>query len=264
MRGTSFWKTFAKTLPRVLLTGIVGPIFLILHLVLDDAPGWLFWAGSGILGVVVLVTALISATVTAAARERRSRAAHGVPAIGRIVGSRDTGTERNGRPVVVFDVDVDGPRVDPFTTRVETAVPTTLLGSSTSGRLGLFVGGDRTVTVDWRATALYRGQTPAHLVSEARGKTYDLTGCADHLLRIVDVLRRHGIALGGALDGGDSAEARTQIQAIVDEFGMAQESSESRRETVSRRLADVEQLLGYGQITRGEYEALRARILHSI
>ena len=264
MRGTTFWKTFAKTLPVILFTGIVGPIFLIVYFVLDDAPGWMLWAGAALLALLVAVAAAVSSSITRNGRLRAALDAHGVPAIGRIVGLRETGTELNGRRVMALDLEVDGPRVDPFTTRITTAVPVAATEAISAGLLGLFVGDDRTATVDWKATALYTGRRPARFVSDARGQTYDLTGRADELLLIVDVLRRHGIPLAGTLDVPDLPAAHAEIQEIVDEYGSDHDTSATRQATVSRRLADIDQLLDYGQITRGEYEALRARILDSV
>ncbi|ALG84010.1 hypothetical protein [Gordonia phthalatica] len=264
MRGTTFWKTFAKTLPVLLLTGIVGPVFLILYVVVDEAPAWLLWSGAVIVAILVAVVAAMVLSVTRNGRLRAALDAHGVPAIGRIVDARETGTEVDGRRVMVLDLDVEGPRVDRFTTRFTTTVPVSAAAALDKGLLGVFVGDDRVVATDWKATALYTGRRPARFVSESRNKTYDLTGRADELLRIVDVLRRHGIALGGALDVRDDPEARTEIQAIVDAFAADHDASETKRETVSRRLSDLDDLLGYGQITRGEYDSLRARILNSI
>ncbi len=74
--GSSYWVAFAKTLPFMLLCGIVGPIFLVLYLALDDpATGWLLpWGVIITIGDVVL--AALVARTTSGTSSRRSWTPH--------------------------------------------------------------------------------------------------------------------------------------------------------------------------------------------
>jgi hypothetical protein len=61
--ASSFWVSFAKTLPFMLLCGIVGPIFLALYFLIDDpTAGWLLpWGLIITIGDVALAAAMAAA-----------------------------------------------------------------------------------------------------------------------------------------------------------------------------------------------------------
>lgn len=266
----AFWKSFAKMLGYCLICGVVGPAFLVLYAILDTRQSWMLWLGVLITVGVVILAFCITLATSRTQRLMEVLSAHGTPAIGRIVGMRETGTEINGRRVVFFDLRVAGPRVPEFSTTLKTPLPTTAMGAVAKGMLGLFVGDDRKVTIDWKATGLYTGQMPAQFHSTAHDHTVDLTGQADYLLRIVDVLRRHGIALGPTLDIRSDPEVRTEVQAIVDEYAQSQRFAPQEKQaprserSVADRLASLDQLLADSQISQSEYDQLRARVLGAI
>ena len=68
MSARSFLVAFAKTLPMMLVFGIVGPIFLAFYFLLDDpTTGWMLtW------GLVVTVSDVLLAVVVAASMSRGS------------------------------------------------------------------------------------------------------------------------------------------------------------------------------------------------
>lgn len=142
-------------------------------------------------------------------------------------------------------------------------VPTASVGSLGRGLVGVTVGADGRVVIDWHATALYTGAVPARFVSEDDGRTHDLTGQAEPLLRIVDALSRHGVALGPTLDIRSHPEVRSEIQTILTEHEASRPATADGRST-SQRLDELAGLLDGGRISREEHDRLRLKILDGL
>ncbi|MDR2279319.1 MAG: SHOCT domain-containing protein [Gordonia sp. (in: high G+C Gram-positive bacteria)] len=224
-----FLKVFLKSLAFMLVAGAVGPAFLIIYFLMgDDGPSWMLWNGIGWTAVDVIAAYVFARfTVSSAARTSVLQAS-GVPGLGHIVGMHETGMLINDRRVVKFTLRVTGPRVSEFTTEVSAALPVIASGAIAKGVLGVFVGDDgRSASIDWDATGLYAGTMPAKFESSADGRTYDLTGNAEALVQIIDVMRRNGIALNSMVDVRSNSAVRDEVMAIVHRYADVQAASPS-------------------------------------
>ncbi len=134
--------------------------------------------------------------------------------------------------------------------------------------------------IDWDASALVAGATPAQFTVDEDNRTYDLTGRADPLLKILNVLHVNGIPLGGTIDVRSNPVVRQQVIDIVrrsaDDAAPATGGSPSVPDgsplpmytppppTVSQRLQELETLRATGAVTQAEYDVKRREILNDL
>ncbi|QRY61624.1 SHOCT domain-containing protein [Gordonia sp. PDNC005] len=267
-----FLRVFLKSLAFMLVAGAVGPAFLIIYFLMgDEGPSWMLWNGIGWTAVDVIAAYVFARFTVGSAARTSVLQASGVPGLGHIVGMHETGMLINDRRVVKFTLRVTGPRVSEFTTEVSAALPVIASGAIAKGVLGVFVGDDgASASIDWDATGLYTGTMPAKFESSADGRTYDLTGNAEALVQIVDVLRRNGIALNSMIDVRSNPAVRDEVMAIVHRYGDAPtvvpspSTPQADTRTLTQRLTELDSLFSGGRITREEYERLRAKAIDAV
>lgn len=279
-RERGFLGFFARALAFSLLAGIVGPIFLIAGLAIDE-PGteWLLPIGIGVTAVDVVIAFLVARGQHRAGQRSASLRANGRIGIADITGIKETGIELNDRPVMQLSLRIHGDGIEPFDEVTSVAVPT--LGQTMLGKRALAVIVDpdsRRFEIDWQGTGLLTGAVPAEFSSSEDGRTYDLSGQSAPLLSILQVLHKHGVAGEGVVDLRANPEARREVMDIVrshvgadqngvvdvDPVGAAPGAQAHAAKTLGARLAELEDLRIGGSITEQEYDATRQRILDSL
>ncbi|GAB91562.1 SHOCT domain-containing protein [Gordonia rhizosphera] len=279
---TSFLKTFAF----VMLCGIVGPIFLVGY-VLIDAPDteWMLWTGLAVTVLDVIVAAAIS---WVAYRSRVTSArlhATGRMAVADITAIEPTNVEINDQPLMKLGLHIRGGGVVPFDDEKRMVVPAFQQPMLHRRMLAVVVDPETNeYEIDWQATALLTGSVPARFTSSEDGRTYDLTGQAEPLLEILEILRQHGITTTGPIDLRSNPAARQSVMNVVRSYAgggvgtpddpvadrridapvVAPAASPNPRRSLGERLADLEDLRISGAITEQEYLETRNRILDTI
>lgn len=272
-------KHYLKAQGLVLLCGgLVGPIFLIVYFALGPMArpllNWMFWAGLLVTAADVLAgLALGSFYARSAARhERLSRT--GLLCSARVTGIRDTPVFVNDQQMVEVDLHVDVPGTAGFDTSQ------TIAGSPTRMRV---LGGHRLVAlvepgttdfeIDWNASGLVAGAVPAEFTVAEDDTTYDLTGDADALMKIFNVLHVNGIPLSGTIDTRSNPVVRQQVLDIVRRAAAPPGPAPAPSPlpvytppppTVSQRLQELETLRATGAVSEAEYQAKRREILDAL
>ncbi|MDL9944834.1 SHOCT domain-containing protein [Gordonia sp. ABSL11-1] len=277
---TSFLKIFGF----VMLCGIVGPIFLVAYFLIDEpGTGWMLWTGLGVT-LLDVVIALFIARLSIGGQQRTARLrTTGRMAIAEIRGVEQTNVQINDQPLMKLDLHIHGDGISSFETQKRTVVP--IFQQPMLHRRVLAVLVDPATNefeIDWQATALLTGSVPARFTSSEDGRTYDMTGRTEPLIRILEILRQHDVSTSGSIDLRSNPHARQAVMEIVRAYAgrdgrwIAESSpaggsvaatdllSTDSRRPVGERLGDLEGLRSTGQITHAEYAAARQRILDSI
>lgn len=112
----SFARNLARTLPFMLVCGIVGPIFLAIYFLSggSDLIGWMLWTGLG----VTLLDVVIAVGI-AAARTRSQQRTYRLQRTGRrgfadILELGQTGVRINDQPLIEIRVRIHGPDIATF------------------------------------------------------------------------------------------------------------------------------------------------------
>lgn len=297
MADTRLAKTFAKTFAFTLIAGIVGPIFLIMYFVIGDDAGqsitWMLWTGAAITLLDLALALFFAVLITRNSERSAHLAVHGYPAVAEVTSLEETATEINGRRVIKFGLRVHGPRVPPFTVERRMTVPTIALGLLSQRVLAALVEPDtESFDIDWNLTQLYAGALPTTISCAEDGADYDLTGHAQALVQILDLLQRNGIPIDeGQLDLRSNPVVRAEVMDIARRYGKATATGGAAPRaaaaasspdsaagsaphpaamtapagrTVSERLSELDHLFAGGRVSRAEYDALRAKILDSV
>ncbi|AZG48288.1 hypothetical protein D7316_04905 [Gordonia insulae] len=266
---TSFLKIFGF----VMLCGIVGPIFLVAYFLIDE-PGteWMLWTGLGVTLLDVAI-ALFVARLSIGGQQRSARLrTTGRMAVAEIRGVEQTNVQINDQPLMKLDLHIHGEGVAPFDTQKRTVVP--IFQQPMLHRRTLAVLVDPTTNeyeIDWQGTALLTGSVPAQFTSGEDGRTYDLTGQTEPLIKILEILRQYDVSASGSIDLRSNPHARQAVMDVVRTYvdGGAvgpgrEEGAPSPARTSGERLAELEGLRLRGAINDQEYAAARQRILDSI
>lgn len=269
----------------LLCGGLVGPIFLAVYFAFgrDEMLAWMFWVG--LLVTVVDVLAAL-ALATYGARKAAATAhleAHGVLAVARVTGIRETGTRINEQPLVTLTMHVEGPGIAPF------EVQDSVLASM--GRLPMITGRTLVVLVDpatndhqidWNRSAMIAGLAPARFTLAEDGRTYDLSGRVEPLMQIFGILKAHQVPADGTIDVRSNPVVRDQVRAVV-RRAVAEQAPPAApvsplaapgsppaaapgylappSVSTSQRLQELETLRATGAVTEAEYTAKRAQII---
>lgn len=274
---STLWR-YVRIQAFVLLCGIVGPIFLTIYFVSGAQPmmKWMFWTGLLITAVDVLIALAITAYGSKAAAENQQLEQHGVLALAQVTGIHETNTRINEQPLVKLDLQISGPGITTFATQDRVIASVTRLPMITNRRLVAIV--DPTTheyRIDWDRSSLVSGLMPATFTVAEDNITYDLTGQAEPLMEILQILKAHNIGMNNMIDLRANPAAREQVQAVVRRAAAQKAAAQPAPQaapapvpfmvppepSTAQRLQELETLRATGAITEAEYTAKRQQII---
>ncbi|VEG51951.1 Conserved membrane protein of uncharacterised function [Mycolicibacterium aurum] len=268
---STFWR-YVRIQLFVLLCGIVGPIFLVIYFMTGADPmlSWMFWTGLLITAGDVLIALGITSFSAKKAAKTQALEASGVLALAQVVGIHETNTRINDQPLVKIDLQVSGPGITPFSTQDQVVASVSRLPMITSRKLVALVDPvSNEYQIDWERSALVSGLMPATFSVAEDNRTYDLTGQAEPLMEILQVLKSNGISVDNMIDLRSHPAARQQVQAIVQHAAAQQappptaafDAAPPPEPTIAQRLQQLDTLRATGSITDAEYTAKRTQII---
>ena len=278
------WRYLKTQLFVLLCGGAVGPIYLIVYFKFmspDDRHyvGWLLWAGWLITVVDVLVALALTGYRTKSAAKSAAMELDGELALAQITGMKGTGTEINDQPVVKLALHIAG-RGFAFDTQKRVIASVPRMGSLNARKLVVLVDpATRDYEIDWGRSDLVNGLASARFTLSDENKTYDLTGQAEPLLEILQLLKNNGIPPNGPLDLRSADPAlRQQVNDVVRRAAGAQPAAAyaagpgavagtpgfAPRPSAAQRLQELAALHANEAITDAEYEAKRRQIISEI
>jgi hypothetical protein len=259
---------YLKSLLRVLLFGgLVGPFFLIIYFVFEtpfdrQSTGWMVLAGLLVTGADVLIALGVASNSAQRSAKRAALEQHGVLAFARITGMAETGTSINDQPVVKLALQIAGPGFD-FDAQKRVMASVTRMGNLHARKLVVLVDpATQDYEVDWERSALVNGLVPATFTLSDDGRTYDLTGQAEPLMEILQILKASNIALDGPLDLRSNPALRHRVQDAVRRAAAAQSSP--AQPSPARRMQELNSLRAMEAISDQEYAEKRRRIISEI
>ncbi|BBX74853.1 SHOCT domain-containing protein [Mycobacterium shinjukuense] len=256
----------------LLCGGLVGPIFLIVYfaLGLGSLLSWMFYVGLIITAADVLVALALTNWGAKTAAKTAELERSGVLALAQITGLSETGTRINEQPVVRVHLHIAGPGIVPFDGEDRVIASVTRLGNLTARKLVVLVNpATKQYLIDWERSALVNGLVPAQFTVAEDNKTYDLSGQAEPLMEILQILKANGIPLNRMVDIRSNPALRQQIQAVVRRAAAQQTPSvaapaPAAQASIAERLQELESLRASGVVNDEEYTARRAQIIAEI
>ncbi|MGV0642517.1 SHOCT domain-containing protein [Mycolicibacterium sp. XJ879] len=270
---STFWR-YLRIQAFVLLCGIVGPIFLVVYFAMGADPmlQWLFWTGLLITAADVLIALGITAAGVKSSAKTAALEQTGVLALAQVVGIQETGTRINEQPLVKLDLQISGPGIAPFASQDRVLASISRLPMITSRKLVAIVDpmtGE--YQIDWERSSLISGMMPANFTVAEDNTTYDLTGRAEPLMEILQILKAHNISLDNMIDLRSNPGARHQVQEVVRRAAAQQKPAPAAaastplltppEPSTAQRLQELETLRATGAINDDEYTAKRRDIL---
>lgn len=269
------WR-YVKAQAMVLLCGgLVGPIFLGVYFATgqNDLMKWMFWTGLLVTAVDVLVALAIAGYGAKAQATSDQLEAHGVLGRAQIIGMAETNTRINDRPVVKLNLRISGPGIATFDAEDRVIADVTRLAMLTSRQLAVLVDpATGRFQIDWQRSALINGQVPATFSIAEDNRTYDLSGQAEPLMEILQILKANGIGMNNMVDLRNHPGARAQVQAVVRRAAAQQAPPVPpaaayvppppfSEPSTAQRLQELETLRATGAISDDEYTAKRQQII---
>ncbi|MCH5645499.1 SHOCT domain-containing protein [Gordonia sp. ABSL49_1] len=188
-------------------------------------------------------------------------------AMAEIMSMTQTGMQVNHQPMMVLGVRVQGDGIAAFDAEKRTVVPLFQQALLHQRRLVVVVdAATREFEIDWQGTSLLAGSVPARFTSAEDGRTYDITGQAEPLLAILQVLHRYRIPVSGSIDLRSNPQARAEVMEVVRGYraGGGRDAGDDDDRSVEERLTELEGLRQRGLISDDEYSQTRHRILGSL
>ncbi|QIV81105.1 SHOCT domain-containing protein [Mycolicibacterium frederiksbergense] len=276
------WR-YVKAQGMVLLCGgLVGPIFLGVYFATgqSDLMRWMFWVGVLVTAVDVLAALAIVGYGAKAQAKSDQLEAHGVLGLAQIIGMAETNTRINDRPVVRLNLRISGPGIATFDAEDRVIADVTRLAMLTARRLAVLVDpATGEFQIDWERTALINGQVPATFSIAEDNTTYDLSGQAEPLMEILQILKANGIGMNSMVDLRNNPGARAQVQAVVRRAAAQQAAPQAPpaaayppapagvypppipEPSTAQRLQELETLRATGAISDDEYADKRRQII---
>jgi hypothetical protein len=163
----SFADNLARTLPWMLICGIVGPIFLVIYFASGSSEliGWMLWTGLAVTLLDVVLAVVIAAGRTRAQRRSYRLRRTGRRAVADVLTIEQTGVRINDEPLLELRVRIHGADVTPFETEHKAVISDVRLPLLYSGPLPVLVDPEtREWEFDWDsarpATALPMAANP--------------------------------------------------------------------------------------------------------
>lgn len=276
------WR-YVKAQGMVLLCGgLVGPIFLGVYFATGQSGlmRWMFWVGLLVTAVDVLAALAIAGYGAKAQAKSDQLEAHGVLGLAQIIGMAETNTRINDRPVVKLNLRIAGPGIATFDVEDRVIADVTRLTMLTARRLAVLVDpATSEFQIDWERSALINGQVPATFSITEDNTTYDLSGQAEPLMEILQILKANGIGMNSMVDLRNNPGARAQVQAVVRRAAAQQPAPQAPpaaayppapagaypppipEPSTAQRLQELETLRATGAISDGEYADKRRQII---
>ncbi|GAT11075.1 SHOCT domain-containing protein [Mycolicibacterium novocastrense] len=274
------WR-YIKVQAFVLLCGIVGPIFLVVYFATGGDPllKWMFWTGLLITAADVLIALAITAGGARSAARTAALEQTGVLALAQVTGIHETGTRINEQPLVKLDLQISGPGIAPFASQDRVIASISRLPMITNRKLVALVDPMTSeYQIDWERSGLVSGMMPATFTIAEDNRTYDLTGQAEPLMEILQILKANNIGLNNMIDLRSNPAARQQVQEVVRRAATHQApagavpspppaaptaaaSIAPPQPSTAQRLQELETLRAMGSISNDEYTAKRQQII---
>ncbi|MDZ7882703.1 MAG: SHOCT domain-containing protein [Mycobacterium sp.] len=266
----------------LLCGGLVGPIFLGVYFATgqSDLMRWMFWVGLLVTAVDVLAALAIAGYGANAQAKSDQLEAHGVLGLAQIIGMAETNTRINDRPVVKLNLRVAGPGITTFDVEDRVIADVTRLAMLTARRLAVLVDpATSEFQIDWERSALINGHVPATFSIAEDNATYDLSGQAEPLMEILQILKANGIGMNSMVDLRNNPGARAQVQAVVRRAAAQQAAPQAPpaaayppapagvypppipEPSTAQRLQELETLRATGAISDDEYADKRRQII---
>jgi hypothetical protein len=240
----------------------------------------MFWAGLLITVADVLIAVLFTRYRVKSAAKTAALEETGVLALAQVTGMQGTGMEINGQPAVKLDLHVTGPGVA-FDSQKRVTAGVTQMGIINARKLVVLVDpGTNDHEVDWERSAFVNGLMPVQFTLSDDNRTCDLTGKAEPLMEVLQILRASKIAVTNPLDlRSADQDLRRQLQDVVRRAAAAQPApaftagpgviATPREFTPSRpfaaqRLQEMAGLHANEAITDAEYAERRRQIISEI
>ncbi|MCZ8378925.1 SHOCT domain-containing protein [Mycobacterium sp. CPCC 205372] len=282
------WRYIKAQVMVLLCGGLVGPIFLVVYFAMgrSEYVAWMFWAGLLITVVDVLVALALASWNAQRAAKTQALEAGGVLALAQITGIHDTSTRINDQPLVKLDLNISGPGLAPFASQDRVVASIGRLPMITNRRLAVLVDpATNEYQIDWDRSSLIGGLMPATFTVAEDNRTYDLTGQAEPLMEILQILKAHNIGMNNMIDLRSNPAARQQVQDIVRRAAARQapaappaaatmpaavppSASPSPaaavappQQSTAARLQELETLRAMGSVSEEEYAAKRQAII---
>ncbi|WP_188111319.1 SHOCT domain-containing protein [Nocardioides antri] len=144
----SFVRNLARTLPFMLICGIVGPIFLVIYLASGSVPeiGWMLWTGLGVTVLDVVLAVAIAAGRTRAQRRTHRLRRTGRRALAQVLSVEQTGVRINDQPLLELRLRIEGGDVTPFEAESRSVISDVRLPLLYAGPLPVLVDPE---TLEW-------------------------------------------------------------------------------------------------------------------
>ncbi|MCV7168843.1 SHOCT domain-containing protein [Mycobacterium manitobense] len=281
------WRYIKAQVMVLLCGGLVGPIFLGVYFAMgrSEYVAWMFWAGLLITVVDVLVALALASWNAQRAAKTQALEAGGVLALAQITGIHDTNTRINEQPLVKLDLNISGPGLAPFASQDRVVASIGRLPMITNRRLAVLVDpATNEYQIDWDRSSLIGGLMPATFTVAEDNRTYDLTGQAEPLMEILQILKAHNIGMNNMIDLRSNPAARQQVQDIVRRAAARQAPAQGApgvmpaapapsgptspaaavappQQSTAARLQELETLRAMGSVSEEEYAAKRQAII---
>ncbi|MEV5000195.1 hypothetical protein [Nocardioides sp. LML1-1-1.1] len=119
----SFLRNLVPTLAFMLVCGVVGPIFLVMGLVVDEPDtGWLLPTGIAITALDVVIAVLVARGRTRMQQRMHRLRVRGRRARARVLSFEQTNVRINDQPVLVLRLRIEGADITPFEVQSRTVV----------------------------------------------------------------------------------------------------------------------------------------------
>jgi hypothetical protein len=263
--------------------GLIGPIFLIGYFFVPATDRqliqWMFYVGLLISIADVLIALAVANYSAKSAAKAAALEKNGVLAIAQITGMSETGTEINDQPLIKLSLHIAGPGFA-FDAHKRVIASVTRMGNFNARKLVVLVDpATNDFQVDWERSALVNGLMPAQFTLSDEGKTYDLSGQAEPLMEIFQILKAGSIPISGMVDVRSNPALRQQLQDVVRRAAASQASAgyvaapggvfgsslfTQPKPSAAQRLQELDHLRHVEAISEDEYAEKRQQIISDI
>lgn len=275
------WRYIKAQLMVLLCGGLVGPIFLVVYFATgqESLLKWMFYTGLFVTALDVLIALALVSYGTKSAAKTAYLEQQGVLALAQITGLTETGTRINDQPLVKVNLHIAGPGFAPFDVEDRVIASVTRLPVITGRKMVVLVDpATQQYQIDWERSALVAGVVPAQFTLAEDNRTYDLSGQAEPLMAILQILKANNIPVKGMIDIRSNPVVRQQVMNIVRQAGAGQAAAPAAapppapvsfmpqppEPTISQRLQELETLRATGAVTDSEYATKRQQILSDL